>query len=184
MPPMPLKKKKRGPRAKRRAEILKLPAIRTDNVKRTRGASNGAPGPLRRENGSKSPVLSAAATAPTHLGSCPGVSTCCVCGGRGVVQVPASRRRCAHCRGTGAIKTFTCTVCRGTRLCPVDPRSPARLPGVPGNRRRRRLGPGLPDLPGARLGAPGKRLANRITHLPLVSRGSSIRSQRSNAHEW
>ncbi len=44
-------------------------------------------------------------------------STCCVCGGRGVVQVPASRRRCAHCRGTGAIKTFTCTVCRGRRLC-------------------------------------------------------------------
>jgi hypothetical protein len=43
---MPLKKKKRGARAKRRAEILKLLAIRTDNVKRTRGASNGASGPI------------------------------------------------------------------------------------------------------------------------------------------
>jgi RecJ-like exonuclease len=30
-------------------------------------------------------------------------------------------RRCAHCRGTGAIKTFTCTVCRGTGYVPVIP---------------------------------------------------------------
>jgi DnaJ-class molecular chaperone len=49
------------------------------------------------------------------------LSTCCVCGGRGVVQVPASHRRCAHCRGTGAIKTFTCTVCRGTGYVPLIP---------------------------------------------------------------
>ena len=71
------------------------------------------------------------------------LSTCCVCGGRGVVQVPASHRRCAHCQGTGAIKTFTCTVCRGTGYVPVTPRSPPGLPGVPGQRGRRRLGPGL-----------------------------------------
>jgi len=45
-------------------------------------------------------------------------STCVVCGGRGVVRVPVSHRRCAHCRGTGAIKTFTCTVCHGTGLVP------------------------------------------------------------------
>ncbi len=49
------------------------------------------------------------------------LSTCCVCGGRGVVQVPALRGRCAHCRGTGAVKTFTCTVCRGTGWVPVLP---------------------------------------------------------------
>jgi DnaJ-class molecular chaperone len=42
------------------------------------------------------------------------ISTCCVCGGRGVVQVQAPYRRGAHCRGTGAVKTLTCTVCHGT----------------------------------------------------------------------
>ncbi len=49
------------------------------------------------------------------------LSTCGVCGGRGVVQVPAPHGRCAHCRGTGAVKTFTCTVCRGTGYVPVIP---------------------------------------------------------------
>ncbi len=56
------------------------------------------------------------------------LSTCCVCGGRGLVSVPAPYMRCAHCRGTGAVKTLTCTVCGGkgfvaevpgpTRQCP------------------------------------------------------------------
>ncbi|MBM4295377.1 MAG: hypothetical protein FJ126_10835 [Deltaproteobacteria bacterium] len=49
------------------------------------------------------------------------LSNCCVCGGRGMVQAPALNRRCAHCRGTGAVKTFTCTVCRGTGYVPVIP---------------------------------------------------------------
>jgi len=49
------------------------------------------------------------------------LSTCCVCGGRGVVTVPAPYRRCAHCRGTGAIKTLTCTVCRGAGVVPQSP---------------------------------------------------------------
>jgi DnaJ-class molecular chaperone len=49
------------------------------------------------------------------------LSTCCVCGGRGVVRVAAPARRCAHCRGTGAVKTFTCTVCRGTGFVPLIP---------------------------------------------------------------
>jgi DnaJ-class molecular chaperone len=49
------------------------------------------------------------------------LSTCCVCGGRGVVQVRAPFRRCAYCRGTGAIKTFTCTVCRGTGYVTLVP---------------------------------------------------------------
>ena len=56
------------------------------------------------------------------------LSTCCVCGGRGVVKVPALHGRCAHCRGTGAVKTFTCTVCRGTGLVPVIP---GPLPACP-----------------------------------------------------
>ncbi len=49
------------------------------------------------------------------------LSACVVCGGRGQVAVPASRRPCAHCAGTGAIKTFTCTVCRGTGFVPELP---------------------------------------------------------------
>lgn len=49
------------------------------------------------------------------------LSTCCVCGGRKVVQVTAPYRRCARCQGSGAIKTFTCTVCRGTGYVPVTP---------------------------------------------------------------
>lgn len=56
------------------------------------------------------------------------LSSCCVCGGRGSVRVEAPFERCAHCNGTGAVKTLTCTVCRGkgvlraipspTKLCP------------------------------------------------------------------
>jgi DnaJ-class molecular chaperone len=49
------------------------------------------------------------------------LSTCCVCGGRGRVHVAAPYQRCAHCRGTGAVKTFTCTVCRGTGYLPLLP---------------------------------------------------------------
>jgi DnaJ-class molecular chaperone len=49
------------------------------------------------------------------------LSTCVVCGGRGTVLVPVSRRRCAHCQGTGAIKTFTCSVCHGTGFVPELP---------------------------------------------------------------
>jgi len=40
-------------------------------------------------------------------------STCCVCGGRGVVVVAPPYTRCAHCGGTGAVKTFACTACMG-----------------------------------------------------------------------
>ena len=47
------------------------------------------------------------------------LSTCCVCGGRGTVRVQAPYTRCAHCQGTGAIKTLTCTVCRGTGFVPA-----------------------------------------------------------------
>ena len=49
------------------------------------------------------------------------LSNCVVCGGRGVVLLPVSRRRCAHCQATGAIKTFTCTVCHGTGYVPEFP---------------------------------------------------------------
>lgn len=57
------------------------------------------------------------------------LSTCCVCGGSGKVRVQAPAIACAHCRGTGAVKTLTCTTCGGkgavhrpslpTVLCPV-----------------------------------------------------------------
>jgi DnaJ-class molecular chaperone len=47
------------------------------------------------------------------------LSACCVCQGRGRVTVPAPYERCAHCNGTGAIKTLTCTSCRGKGVLPA-----------------------------------------------------------------
>lgn len=53
------------------------------------------------------------------------LSTCCACGGRGMVPVATPHVRCAHCRGTGAIKTLTCTVCggKGVVAAPDGPRA-------------------------------------------------------------
>ena len=47
------------------------------------------------------------------------LSTCCVCGGRGIVTVSSPYSRCAHCSGTGAIKTLTCTACMGKGVLPI-----------------------------------------------------------------
>ena len=41
-------------------------------------------------------------------------SSCCVCGGTGELRIPVPYRGCPHCQSTGAVKTFTCGVCRGT----------------------------------------------------------------------
>jgi len=41
------------------------------------------------------------------------LSTCCVCHGKGIVEVESPYEACAHCRGTGAIKRLTCTACGG-----------------------------------------------------------------------
>lgn len=41
------------------------------------------------------------------------LSTCGACCGTGRVRVETPFVRCAHCRGSGAIKTFRCTVCGG-----------------------------------------------------------------------
>ena len=51
------------------------------------------------------------------------ISRCCVCGGRGVVLVQEPHVHCAHCRGSGAVKTLTCTVCGGKGV--------VTLPGMP-----------------------------------------------------
>ena len=48
------------------------------------------------------------------------LSTCCVCGGRGVVRIHVPHARCAHCEGSGAIKTLTCTACHGTGFVPTS----------------------------------------------------------------
>jgi len=69
------------------------------------------------------------------------LSTCCVCGGKGKVLMQKPFTRCAHCQGTGAVKTFVCTTCHGkgfvtvpgypTTVCPEcrgtgdDPSAPA-----------------------------------------------------------
>ena len=51
------------------------------------------------------------------------LSTCCVCGGSGKVRVPSPYMPCAHCRGTGSIKTFSCTTCggKGSVSRPTEP---------------------------------------------------------------
>lgn len=47
------------------------------------------------------------------------LSSCCVCGGSGLVRVETPFERCAHCRGSGAVKTLTCTVCGGKGILPL-----------------------------------------------------------------
>jgi len=47
------------------------------------------------------------------------LSTCCVCGGRGLVSVLEPHVSCPHCHGTGAIKTLTCTACSGKGVVPA-----------------------------------------------------------------
>ncbi|MGA2936973.1 MAG: hypothetical protein ABSF52_07735 [Syntrophobacteraceae bacterium] len=61
------------------------------------------------------------------------LSTCCVCGGRGLVRVPEPYTRCAHCRGTGAVKTLTCTVCRGKGVVAVLPGPTRECPECAGD---------------------------------------------------
>lgn len=41
-------------------------------------------------------------------------SGCAVCGGGGALKIPQENVACAHCRGTGSIKRFICTVCHGS----------------------------------------------------------------------
>ncbi len=55
-------------------------------------------------------------------------SVCVSCHGRGKLDVPYPHRRCVYCEGTGAYKTYRCSVCGGagvvsvsdvpTRACP------------------------------------------------------------------
>lgn len=57
------------------------------------------------------------------------LADCPVCLGRGKTVVPRDNVPCAHCRGSGSISSFTCTVCGGhgvvaapstaTATCPV-----------------------------------------------------------------
>ncbi len=54
------------------------------------------------------------------------ISTCCVCGGKGTVRIRGPYTKCAHCQGTGAIKTYTCTACMGTGFVPL-PSSPTSI---------------------------------------------------------
>lgn len=54
------------------------------------------------------------------------ISTCCVCGGKGSVNVRTPYAPCAHCNGTGAVKTFVCTSCMGKGYIPL-PRGPISI---------------------------------------------------------
>lgn len=49
------------------------------------------------------------------------LSTCCVCLGQGTVWAPAPYVRCRYCQGSGAVKTFTCTVCGGKGVVAAFP---------------------------------------------------------------
>jgi DnaJ-class molecular chaperone len=60
-------------------------------------------------------------------------STCHVCGGKGVVHVPASHVPCPHCEGTGAIKTFSCMVCKGYGFIAGPPEPNVVCPTCHGN---------------------------------------------------
>jgi len=46
-------------------------------------------------------------------------SKCVVCGGSGTVSICSPFTRCAHCEGTGAVKTFPCTACMGKGFVPL-----------------------------------------------------------------
>ena len=63
------------------------------------------------------------------------LSTCCVCGGTGKVRVCAPVVSCAHCEGTGAIKTLTCTACggKGSVSRPTLPTVPCPVCGGTGD---------------------------------------------------
>ena len=60
------------------------------------------------------------------------LSACCVCGGKGLVQVQAPYTPCAHCKGTGAVKTFTCTVCGGKGFLPAASEPSVKCPECKG----------------------------------------------------
>jgi len=62
-----------------------------------------------------------AGTGRDQFGIMSWVSKCCVCGGKGVVDIQVPYTRCAHCNGTGAVKTFVCTTCMGKGVVPLPP---------------------------------------------------------------
>ncbi|MDA8408121.1 MAG: hypothetical protein M0T73_14850 [Deltaproteobacteria bacterium] len=61
------------------------------------------------------------------------LSTCCVCSGRRVVDVPSPYKVCPHCAGTGAVKTLTCTTCMGKGYIPLPSRPIVRCPECHGS---------------------------------------------------
>jgi len=61
------------------------------------------------------------------------VSTCCVCQGKGTVRIRIPYTRCAHCQGTGAVKTFVCTACMGKGFVPLPPHPIAVCPECRGS---------------------------------------------------
>jgi len=60
------------------------------------------------------------------------LSSCCVCRGRGTVAVEVPHEPCAHCKGTGAVKRLTCTVCGGRGVLPALEGSTEVCPGCGG----------------------------------------------------
>ena len=50
------------------------------------------------------------------------LSTCCICGGSGVVSVGSPYVPCAFCQGTGVYprSRLTCTACGGVGVIPIE----------------------------------------------------------------
>ena len=87
-----------------------------------------APGQGSNESDVEVPCAFCQGTGTDIFGIMSWLSTCCVCNGRGTTRVWGPQEKCAHCRGTGAIKRLTCTVCGGKGLVPLRPKDTAVCP--------------------------------------------------------
>ena len=83
---------------------------------------DGPDGPSRRDAADGETTVLACSfcrgTGTDPFGIMSWLSTCSVCGGKGEIRVVGPHRGCPHCQRTGAVKTFTCGVCRGTGYLP------------------------------------------------------------------
>jgi DnaJ-class molecular chaperone len=87
------------------------------------------------------------------------LSSCCVCLGKGTVEVECPYETCAHCEGTGAIKRLTCTACGGKGVLSVLKGPTAVCPDCGGSGNTK----SAPAMPCLRCGGRGKVLIEQAT---------------------
>ena len=88
------------------------------SLRQVSGPNPHEPGPHESE-WAEVPCAFCQGTGTDPFGIMSWLSTCCVCKGKGTTRVRGPQERCAHCRGTGAVKSLTCTVCGGKGLVPL-----------------------------------------------------------------